>query len=55
MYNAIVVYEAHKVKGNLQINDDEGTELRYFSLKEPIPEMNVMARTILRKSGYITW
>ncbi|CAM4372257.1 NUDIX domain-containing protein [Paenibacillus phoenicis] len=55
VYNAIIVYEAHKVSGIPTINDNEGLELKYFSLKEPINELNSMTYKILKKSGYIHW
>jgi 8-oxo-dGTP pyrophosphatase MutT (NUDIX family) len=53
VYNALTVYEAEGIEGTPKINDDEGLELRYFSLDKPITELNVMARKILEKSGYI--
>lgn len=55
VYNAVVVFEALKVSGVPSINDNEGLELKFFSLKEPIPELNPMAYKILKKSGYINW
>ena len=55
VYNAIVVYEALKVSGIPTINDDEGLELKYFSLNDPIDELNPMSYKILKKSGYINW
>ncbi|MGN8229697.1 NUDIX hydrolase [Paenibacillus polymyxa] len=55
VYNAIVVFEAQKVSGVPTINDDEGLELKYFSLNDSIHELNPMTYKILKKSGYINW
>lgn len=55
VYNAIIVYESQKVTGIPTINDDEGFELKYFPLREPIKELNAMTYKILKKSGYIHW
>lgn len=54
VYNAIAVYEAKGVTGTPQINDDEGLDLQYFALDKPIPELNAMTETILRKIGYLS-
>ncbi|MFD2612704.1 hypothetical protein [Paenibacillus gansuensis] len=53
IYNVMAVYEAHEVYGIPRINDDEGLELRYFSLDEPIEELNPFTEYYLRKAGYI--
>ena len=53
IYNVIAVFEAVDVEGTPVINDDEGIELRYFSLTETIPELNPFTEHYLRKSGYI--
>lgn len=55
VYNAIVVFEAMNVSGIPTINDDEGLELKYFSLEESIDQLNPMTYKILKKSGYIHW
>lgn len=55
VYNAIVVFEAMNVLGIPTINDDEGLELKYFSLEESIDQLNPMTHKILKKSGYIHW
>ncbi|WP_373231356.1 NUDIX hydrolase [Cohnella sp.] len=54
IYNVIAIYEAVGVEGTPKINDDEGLELKYFSLDEPIPELNPFTELYLRKSGYIS-
>lgn len=53
VYNAIAVYEATKVHGIPTINDDEGLELKYFSLDEPIDNLNSNSYMILKQSGYV--
>lgn len=53
VYNATAVYEALGVQGEPRINDHEGLELRYFSLDEPIPDLNPFSEIILRRAGYI--
>lgn len=55
VYNAIVVFEAMNVSGIPTINDDEGLELKYFSLEESIDQLNPMTYKILKKSGYVHW
>jgi 8-oxo-dGTP pyrophosphatase MutT (NUDIX family) len=55
VYNVISVYETNEFKGEPHINDDEGSELKFFSLNEPIKEINEMSQKILKKSGYINW
>lgn len=52
IYNVANVYETRSYEGEPRILDDEGLELRYFSLDRPIPDLNEMARQILTKSGY---
>ncbi|WP_370636326.1 NUDIX hydrolase [Cohnella sp. CFH 77786] len=53
IYNVTAVYEADGVEGVPCVNDEESSELRYFSLEEPIPGLNPSIEVILRKSGYI--
>lgn len=53
VYNVMAVYEAVGVEGQPHIRDDEGLELRYFSLGEPIPGINPFSEHVLRKAGYI--
>ncbi|MNN86994.1 hypothetical protein D3C81_2044830 [compost metagenome] len=55
VYNAFVVYETKDTMGIPEIQDDEGLELKYFSLEQRIEGINIMAEIILRKSGYISW
>jgi hypothetical protein len=49
----IAVYEVREFEGSPKINDNEGLELKYFSLTEPIPDINPFSERILRKVGYI--
>ncbi|GBG08238.1 putative NUDIX domain-containing protein [Paenibacillus agaridevorans] len=53
IYNVMAVYEAIDVEGQAKINDDEGIELHYFSLEEPIENINPFTELTLRKIGYI--
>lgn len=53
VYNVMAVYEAAGIKGSLTIMDDEGLELRYFDLNQPIPEINPFTEYVLKKAGYI--
>ncbi|QMV41910.1 NUDIX hydrolase [Cohnella cholangitidis] len=53
VYNVMAVYEAINVGGVPKVNDDEGLELRYFSLREPPPELNPFTELVLRKTGYL--
>jgi 8-oxo-dGTP pyrophosphatase MutT (NUDIX family) len=53
VFNVIVVYEADGIEGVPTINDDEGLALAYFSLIEPIPNINPFSEKILIQSGYI--
>ncbi|WP_256757371.1 NUDIX hydrolase [Cohnella sp. WQ 127256] len=55
VYNVMAIYEAKDVKGQPTINDDEGLGLLYFSLAEPIPNLNPFTELVLRKAGYILW
>lgn len=54
IYNLVAVFETREYSGVPTIQDDEGLELGYFRLDEPIEELNVMARKILAKSNYIS-
>jgi hypothetical protein len=49
----MAVYEALEVEGNPTINDNEGLELAYFSLEDPISNINPFTELVLRKAGYI--
>lgn len=53
VYNVMAVYEVREVEGTPMINDDEGLELRYFALDEPISNLNPISEIILKKCGYI--
>jgi 8-oxo-dGTP pyrophosphatase MutT (NUDIX family) len=53
VYNVVAVYEAAGIAGTPRINDDEGLELKYFSLKDPIANLNPMGRMILTRAGYL--
>lgn len=53
IYNVMAVYEAQEVQGSLMINDNEGLELKYFSLNEPIENVNPFTEHYLRRAGYI--
>ncbi|RUT44403.1 NUDIX domain-containing protein [Paenibacillus anaericanus] len=54
IYNVMAIFEALDVEGIPTVNDDEGLELRFFSLDEPIPGLNPFNELVLRKSGYLT-
>lgn len=41
------------MQGIPTINDDEGLELKYFSLEEPVENLNPNSYMILKKLGYI--
>ena len=53
VYNVTAVYEATGIKGNPVVMDDEGLELRYFDLGQPVPEINPFTEYVLKKAGYI--
>ncbi|WP_145048068.1 NUDIX hydrolase [Paenibacillus xylanexedens] len=53
IYNVMAVYEALDVEGEPRIMDDEGLELRYFDLSQPIPEINPITAYVLQNTGYI--
>lgn len=53
VYNVTAVYEAKGIKGNPVVTDDEGLELRYFDLDQPVPEINPVTEYVLKKAGYI--
>ncbi|WP_020616390.1 NUDIX hydrolase [Paenibacillus daejeonensis] len=55
IYNVMAVYEAQEVEGEPEVNDDESHELKFFSLKNPIDNLNPFTAHYLRKMGYITW
>lgn len=54
VYNVVNVFEAHGIEGIPTINDDEGLELRYFPLDEPIEELNPHSKQILTQAGYMS-
>lgn len=54
VYNVMAVYEARGVEGRPFVNDEEGLELRYFDLYEPIPDLNPFTEHVLKKMGYLT-
>lgn len=47
MHTVIVLYEAIGVEGDLQINDNESKELRYFNL-DAMPELESRAESVIR-------
>lgn len=53
MYNVLAVFEVRETEGDLQINDDEGFELQYFSLDKPKDKLNSFSEHLIRKAGYI--
>lgn len=53
VYNVIAVFEALEPEGVPTINDDEGLELKYFSLEEPIENLNSNSYMILKQTGLI--
>lgn len=54
IYNVMAIYEAQEIQGKPQINDMESHELKYFSLEEPINNLNHFTKYYLKKAGYIT-
>ncbi|MGI2297766.1 NUDIX hydrolase [Paenibacillus sp. GXUN7292] len=52
VFNTIAVFEAVNVQGKPTINDDEGLELKYFSIDEPIDNLNSNSYMILKHLGY---
>lgn len=52
VFNTIAVFEAVHVQGIPTINDDEGLELKYFSIDEPIDNLNSNSYMILKHLGY---
>ncbi|WP_168124012.1 NUDIX domain-containing protein [Paenibacillus sp. HB172176] len=53
IYNVMAVYEAVDIEGQAMVNDDEGMELKYFKLEEPIENINPVTKLVLEKTGYI--
>ncbi|NUU79851.1 NUDIX hydrolase [Paenibacillus xylanilyticus] len=53
VYNVMAVYEAKGIMGTPTVMDDEGLELRYFDLNQPVPEINPFTEYVLKKAGYI--
>lgn len=54
VYNVTAVYEAIDIQGEPTIKDDEGLALMYFSLEQPIAQINPNTYMILKEAGYIT-
>lgn len=54
VYNVMAVFEAQEIEGIPKVNDDESYELKYFSLDEPIENLNSFTEYYLRRAGYIT-
>ncbi|MDF2960287.1 MAG: ADP-ribose pyrophosphatase [Paenibacillus sp.] len=54
IYNVMAIYEAQEVQGNPKVNDNESHELKYFSLQEPIDNLNPSTEYYLRRAGYIS-
>lgn len=55
IYNLVAVFETRNYAGIPTILDDEGLELKYFPLDEPIEQLNEMACKILSKANYTSW
>lgn len=53
IYNVVTVYETRHFRGTPTIHDDEGLELKFYRLDQPIPNLNEMARKILTKANYM--
>lgn len=54
IYNLAAVFETRQVVGEPTTkHDQEGLDLQYFDLNQPIDNLNDMARTILSKAGYL--
>jgi 8-oxo-dGTP pyrophosphatase MutT (NUDIX family) len=53
VYNVVGVFEAVDVRGVPTIRDEEGLDLRYFPLNQPIPNLNRVSRVILQKTGFL--
>jgi 8-oxo-dGTP pyrophosphatase MutT (NUDIX family) len=53
VYNVSAVYEAIDVQGELSINDNESSELRYLSLHTSSFNLNLISKQILLDSGYL--
>ncbi|GAA0133949.1 NUDIX hydrolase [Paenibacillus sp. YSY-4.3] len=54
IYNVMAIFEAQEIEGSPKVNDNESHELDYFSLREPIANLNPFTEHYLRKAGYIT-
>ncbi|MNT27410.1 NUDIX domain protein [compost metagenome] len=53
VYNVLAMFEVRDMEDQPRVNDHESLELRYFSLDEPIPNLNPFSEVSLRKAGYI--
>lgn len=53
IYNVMAIFEAYEIDGPPTINDNESLELKYFSLEQPIAQLNPFTEHYLRKAGYI--
>lgn len=49
VYNVICIYLAQDTCGELAINDDEGLDLKYYSLKELPSQLDERAKVIIEK------
>ncbi|MFS0821890.1 NUDIX hydrolase [Bacillus sp. 1P02SD] len=49
VYNVIVLFAASEISGDLQANDDESLDLRYFSKEEIPSNLDERARIIIEK------
>ncbi|WP_367903386.1 hypothetical protein [Paenibacillus sp. PL2-23] len=54
IYNVMAIFEAQEVLGHPRINDHESYELQYFSLDQPIDNINPFTKHYLKKTGYIS-
>ncbi|MCU6713001.1 NUDIX hydrolase [Paenibacillus sp. J5C_2022] len=53
VYNVMAVFEVREVTGKMRVNDNEGLDLQYFSLTEPIANLNAMTEHVLKRLGLI--
>jgi 8-oxo-dGTP pyrophosphatase MutT (NUDIX family) len=51
VYNVVAVFVVRDAAGELRMEDGESSELRYFPLDRPIPELNRISERILSKCG----
>lgn len=55
VYNVLAMFEVRDMEDQPRVNDHESLELGYFSLDEPIPNLNPFSELYLRKAGYIKY